>query len=244
LRIPVTAPGRLALLLPWLNGDYDQDVPSPTDRPEDVQTFTDYDQVRRDIAEFLRSFDGSAACGHIEVARDRAPIPDFIRRDMPVEAPGSNEELREVAAGLRLLLDQSFEPGPWDGKLPAGSLRFSIRSAGRQRPKGIPGVTGGRTPAGGANAVRDYRGSGAFVLQVDGRDVDLVPFLVAHLLTQPEMVSVRRCARSGCDRYLVTALAKKGRPRTFCSTGCGDMNRAEQKFQKEQKRRRRGGGKR
>jgi hypothetical protein len=235
----LTAPDRLTLLLPWLNDEYGTDVYGPTTRPEDVQTWTDYAKVRRALADFVRSFDGSSGAGYLEVV-EPGKLPLLM-----------DEDLDRLAAALRLLLGAGFEDATLtdrtlqvalldiglgdatraDLSLPAASLRVWVRGAGRHPPKRIFGK---RVGEGGIQAQRAYRAAGAYVLQVQGDPADLAPFLVAHLLTQADMVAVRRCERTGCDHYVLVAMAKRGARQRFCSATCRVWN-AELKQRKNKR---------
>lgn len=211
----VTASDKLNLLLPWLNGALD----------------TDYAAVRRAIAAFVRSFDGSAEAGHLEVVTD--PRPAHLKK---TTGP-TDDELDDLGATLQILLAQGFgDQTLADLAFPGASLRFAVRSSSRVKPKWhINRGTGKKVVMGGAKALRDYHAAGAYVLQVHGPMTELVPFLIAHLLTQPGMVAVRRCPAPGCQHFLVTAAAARGRPQIFCSGSCR-LRAAEQKTHRRMKR--------
>jgi hypothetical protein len=226
---PLTAPGRLQLLLPWLNGNLDEDVYRPGDRPEDVATWTDFEAVRQGLDAFVKSFDGSAGAGFL-VAE-----PDDAAAALDDDAIGS------LGALLTILLEQGFgEPTLVDLAVPVASLRVAVRSAGRRKPEWRTSVNGRRVLAGGEKALRDYHAAGAYRLRVQGPTGELVPFLVAHLLTQTEMVAVRRCARrdqppaADCPHFFIVAPGARGQPKRFCSRSCG-LRYAEQSPQRRQK---------
>ena len=204
----LTAPQRLDLLLQWTNGGFETLV-----GPAPPMVDTDYAGIRQAIAAFLGSFDGSEGAGFIE-------LEDLI---VP---PPTDEELDMLGVWLQSAFEQGFgDPGVASNRL-ATSLFLAIRSAGRQRPGWLGGVKGG-VRSGGARALRDYRAAGAYVLQVSGNTIDLVMFLAAHLMTQAGMVTLRRCARDGCDHVLVTGAVARGAPKRFCSESCILMNRAD-----------------
>ena len=92
----MTAPARLNLLLPWLNGDLDENYYEGRN-PEPVAVRTDYAAIRRVLATFVKSFDGSEGAAHV-VAE-----PDDIVDAIDDEAIGdscSGVEL-PARAGLR-----------------------------------------------------------------------------------------------------------------------------------------------
>jgi hypothetical protein len=240
-------------LLPWLNGAFDEHIwgPNPLygqphpygagEGPEDFATRTDYPAIRRVLADFLATFDGSADAGHVEVVDDPEPA------GVDASTPPSDEDLDDLEVRLRVLIEQGFD-GPAGGAtvrfkggefttqpapvfLPATSLRFAVRNVGRQKP-----AKRGSVVAGGVTALRSYRAAGAYVLQVMGPTLELVPYLVAHLLTAPNMASVKRCERRGCVHFVITATARRGRPQRFCSAACREWNR-ELEHQRKTRRR-------
>jgi hypothetical protein len=208
----------LVALLPWLNGD------GLSDR-----------EVRRRLAVFLRSFDGSAAAGHLRVyaeaghvelrggPRPPAAWAEHSRHLLGYEAvPRADgralERVRDrtlalVRRGFRLEDGQPASPGPRVDNLT--SLRVGLRRvapeaqrlsrAARQRYRAEPG---------------------AYETWVDGELRDLVPYLVARVLTLPGAAALGRCPapergqRDGkcCGRLFV--MPRTGRPRKFCSGAC------------------------
>lgn len=240
----LTAPERLSLLLPWLNGDLDEHFYEGRN-PEPVAVQADYPAIRRAIAEFVGSFNGTAEAAHLEVVDDPEPA------GFDAFPPPTDDELDDLEASLRILVEQGFD-GPGGGAtvkfkggefttlpapifLPATSLRFAVRNVGRQKPTKRGSIAPGRV-AGGVTALRNYRAAGAYVLQVMGPMLELVPYLVAHLLTAPNMASVKRCERQGCTHFVITATAKRGRPQRFCSAACREWNREDELKRRTQRR--------
>lgn len=205
---PLTAPGRLRLLLRWLNGDFDEHYFEERN-PEPVDLRTDFPAIRRALADFVRSFDGSASAAHV-----------VAEPDDTVEAL-NEDAIGDLDARLHILLDQGFGENPFDAAMefPASSLRFAVRSAGRLKP-----AKRGSIIDGGVTALRNYRAPGAYVLRVQGPTMELVPFLLGHLLTAPDMVAVKRCERQGCSHF-VTETGEPGPPQRFCSAACREWNR-------------------
>jgi hypothetical protein len=206
-----TASARLALLVPWMNGD-SADQPPPA-------------ALRRQLGEFLHGFDGSAAAGYVEVRRQRRTLPTFLRKKLTRDAA----DWEQVRTNLLLALQQGFD-GTQLGLLPLPSLRFAVRSTQRKAPGKLSRASNGER--------RAYRAPGAYVLQVDGTIADLVTYLVLHLLTGPD-VTIGRCPAPApytkdtrCNRFVVTT--GQGRPRVFCSEACRVRNHAEQLQQEQQ----------
>src|SRR5262245_45329534 len=104
----LTAPQRLQLLLPWLNGTLDKYV-SQAGNPQPVAVGTDFTAVRQAIAEFIDSFEGSAAASHIEVIAD--PAPEHIKRLSVQRTAPTDEDLDDLGQRLRILLAQGFGDG-------------------------------------------------------------------------------------------------------------------------------------
>lgn len=218
----LTAPARLRFLLPWLNGAFDQYVYAPGDRPEDFATRTDYKEIRHALDDFVRSFDGSAGAGYLAAEPDDG-----------VEAL-TDDAIGDLEAILKILLEQGFGEPSLQGdmcSLALTSVRVAVRSAGRTKPRWKTNVNGRLVldgPAGqGVKARRDWNAPGAYAMRVLGSTVDLVPFLMVHLLTQAEMVGVKRCERrdqppwADCPHVFIIDPAKRGRPQRFCAESCG-----------------------
>ena len=105
----------------------------------------------------------------------------------------SDDELGTLEAMTRIVLEQGFGDATLKGyAFPTSSLGFAVRGAGRQKPVGAVTASGSRGLAGGVEAKRAFQAAGAYVLQISGDTAQLVPFLVAHLLMQHDMVGVRR----------------------------------------------------
>lgn len=134
------------------------------------------------IGQFLESFDGSAGAGYLEVVQD--PRPPYLRP--PVTEP-TDEELETLEAHLRILLAQGFGSDDMGDlsqlSFPTTSLRSALRSGERRKPAGRRTKNGARVIDGGSQALREFRAAGAYVLDVHGDTIELVTFLVAHLLT-------------------------------------------------------------
>lgn len=230
-----TAPARLSVLLPWLNGDHDEHVwgPNPLygqpypygagEGPEDFATRTDYAAIRRAIAAFVGSFDGSAEAAHV-----------VAEPDDTVEAL-DDEAIGDLEAQLRILLDQGFgEPWLQDPDICSFALdrlRIAVRGAGRRKP-----AKRGSVIAGGVTALHNYRAPGAYTFVVRGPLRALLPFLLGHLLLAPNMVTVGRCERQGCGHYVITATGKRGRPQRFCSAACREWNREHESQRKARRK--------
>lgn len=217
---PLTAPARLRLLLPWLNGKLDENVwgPNPTyghpvygagEGPEDFAVKPDYPAIRLALKDFVASFDGSASAAHVVAEPSDA-----------VEAL-TDDDIGDLEAALNILLEQGFGENPFDADMafPASLLRFAVRNTGRQKP-----AKRGSVIDGGVDALRAYRAPGAYVLRVQGPTMELVPFLLGHLLLAPSMVAVKRCEGLGCSHF-VTETGEPGPPQRFCSTTCREWNR-------------------
>jgi len=91
---------------------------------------------------------------------------------------------------------------------------------------------GNQVRDGGTRAKDMHEAPGAYVLQAMGKTADLLPFLVAHLLTQRDMVSIRRCKRRLCDGYVVIDLNKRGRRQEYCRPSCVALEKEEAKLER------------
>lgn len=226
----MTAPARLDLLLPWLNGTFDEHYFEGRN-PEPVAVRTDFPAIRRALADFVQSFDGSAGAAHVvaepddavEVLDDEAVGDLEARLNVLLEQGFTDEPPLASSARRQVIPGTSFEfvaQNVHDLALPLASLRFAVRGAGRQKP-----AKRGSIIDGGVTALRNYRAPGAYVLRVQGPTMELVPFLLGQLLTAPDMVAVKRCRRPGCSHFIGTATAAVGAPKQFCSAACREWNR-------------------
>jgi hypothetical protein len=214
-----TAPERLALLLPWINSD----------------ALVEAARVLGDVEAFVESFDGSQAAGYVEVARgDLDGIPDFVQKEMSEASPPTAEELDDLRVQLRLLMEQGFGDQAQLATGAGSSLRFAVRSGGERSKPGWRQTSGGnRVREGGVGAMERYQAPGAYVLQVYGSLLDVVPFLVMHLLTQPQMVSVRRCL--ACGRFRVLQTGARGAPPKHCGKACRDLSYAMRRKEEQER---------
>jgi hypothetical protein len=166
--------------------------------------WTDYDAIRRAIATFLRSFDGSEDAGSVKVVTEAEAlkdVPEFMRT--PTLAP-TDDELDQLGTDLRIMLADGFadRANAQGGSHAAPSLRYAIRGIGRRKPRVIDE---------GRGALIDYRKPGAYVMHVKGSVMDLLPFLVSHLLTRKNMVTVHQCGIPMCERFFVAPTNSQGR---------------------------------
>lgn len=166
-------------------------------------------QVRIGLLGFVGSFDGSAAAGFVDVSLAR----QVARLDEPRPAPTGT--LAEQLETLRLMLREVLQADAEARSFP--SLRFGVR---RVRP---PAKRSKLSP----RERQAYQDAGAAVLRVEGGLMDLVPFLLIHLLTAPDMMTVARCPapqaghwRNQCGRWFVQDAGRAGRPRDYCSDAC------------------------
>lgn len=214
----MTAPARLGLLLPWLNGEFDENH-WEAGNPEPVAVWTDYTAIRRALKTFVRAFDGSADAAHV-----------MAEPDDTVDAL-DDDAIGDLAATLGIFLEQGFGDNPHDQGLAirARSLRFAVRSVGRPAPS-----RRGSVVSGGVAAQRQYRATGAYVLRAQGPLKELVPFLLMTLLTAPNMVAVKHCQRHGCSHF-VTESGRRGAPQKFCSPACGAFDRETNPRRKRRK---------
>ena len=220
----LTAPERLRLLLPWLSGRFDRHQFGGKNL-ESVGVHTDHAAIRHAIADFVASFDGSSEAAHIKAE------PWDTLDDKAID--GLEHE-------LNLLLRQGFgdfgTPTANDVTLPLTKLRFAVQSAKRETPKKELTKKGNYRVVGGKSALDEYRRPGAYQLFVEGPTRQLVPFLLAQLLTAPDMVILKRCERVGCS-HLVTESRKRGGVQRFCSAACGAWTRELEKEQQPRRKR-------
>lgn len=222
MRKPLTAPDRLDLLLDWLNGE-----------PLSVAA------VRRQLDSFLESFDGSVSAGHLRVHAGTAGQGIYEIEDV------SSETLDAMRERLIDLLRRGFPPNivvkhgkfvtdqQWGESFPNIQPFPSLRFGVLRLPRPVLKLS-----RASSDERRTYRAPGAYTLLVEGELADLVPFLVAHLLTASGMAVVARCPAPApsnwderCRHFLVRTTG--GHPREFCSEACRVRSYAE-RVRKEQ----------
>lgn len=216
-RMPERSPAvsYLRRLTPWLNGD------DTSGRATEL------------VLRFIAAFDGTENAAHVAVW----PHERSSRRGRWARSATNVAEMELVRARVVDLLRRAFPPEPGYA-VPAGphvmdlpSLQFGARSA-RRSLKALRDAKSERR----AKAI--YMAPGAFSLLVDGELRDLLPFLVAHLLTAPGMAVLARCRALGayqpsvrCGNLIVTA--GRGRPRLTCSDPCRERKNAEENPKKK-----------
>ena len=213
-----SAPDRFRLLLPWLNGE--------AIRPS---------AACRAIRAFVATFDGSPRVGHLEVADlpSEGDVRDALLRTAGA-AHGNRTELEVLQQLVLRMLASGFQKNEaWSDDYV--SLDFGVRNARRRAPGKLTRV--------GRRARAAYMAPGAFVLRIRAPLLDLVPFLVAHLLTAPDVLTIGRCAapapnnwKERCGHFLIKF--GRGHPRDFCSKACRTRNHEEQKHRQAQETRR------
>jgi hypothetical protein len=239
----MTALTRLTELLKWPNGDFDEWTftrrsPSVDDSrsvkkkrltPQEPDALSiNRVAIRKLLDAFVRSFDGSPDAGFVVAeADDRA-------------GQIGDDELDALGVLLHTIVMCGLDP-TLQGRIgldgfPTPSLRFTVLGAGRQESKWRPTKNGNLMRVGGAAAKSAYRAPGAYVLKAMGTTADLVPFLVAHLLTQRDMVAIRRCKRRLCDRFVVINQTKRGHRPEYCEPLCSDLEDKEKQLQQRAKK--------
>jgi hypothetical protein len=165
----------------------------------------DLDEVRQRLRGFIASFDGGPASGYVAVDQD---TDDVLALRRVVDAESAGEGLRMELAGL-------LESGFQDADI--FSSRLTLHISVQRKYRGSSGKLSQAT----AEERRAFEAAGAYVLVVWGSLLDLIPFLVAHLLTMPGGAYVRRCQAPAphdppqrCGRFLIGH--GKGRPREYC----------------------------
>src|SRR5262245_44006485 len=92
----VTAPERLQLLVPWLNGAQGPHVGGSSGSSDRAIVWHDVEAIRHAIDTFIASFDGSEDAGHVLAEPDDRA------------AQLTNDALNTMEMWLRMLLDQGF----------------------------------------------------------------------------------------------------------------------------------------
>jgi hypothetical protein len=159
-------------------------------------------ELRLRLAAFVDSFDGSEAASCIEV-RVGPREPD---REVKTTLSEQLDTLRLIVRDVLQGNVRKFQ-----------SLQFSQRAA--RRPESRGKLT--------ARQRKIYDAAGGRVLRVEGPLMELVPFLVMHLMTAPGMMALSRCtapkAYAGddeCGNWFVQKAGRAGRPRAHCSDRC------------------------
>jgi hypothetical protein len=161
-------------------------------------------QARPAIAAFLRAFDGGADSSHLRVMYDAGQD----------ELAGA--DLDAIRKHVVALLRSGFPPEPgmpavWGSRLAAmPSLTFGVKRAAPES-RGIKG------------RVRDTwsKQPGAFTVLLDGELLDLLRYLLLHVLAMPGTVNLTRCPapapgnwQKRCGKFVLSTGI--GRPREYC----------------------------
>jgi hypothetical protein len=198
----LTAPARLALLLPWLNGDRltFEDIrervwrflapPTPTDptRP----SLADAGHTSVDLEPALRELYGSQR----------------LARTIPAVSPS-------LLARLRTELRQAL-----DGQKIPLRMRFAIREVRSRASVKLSTLT--------AAERRAHLGPGRYFVAVEGSGLrDTLVYVFMRLLTAPGVATLAKCpaprakhAAEACGRWFVATGQRRGQPRKFCSDVC------------------------
>lgn len=229
--MPLTAPARLNLLLPWINGE---SLPKELVRQR-VMSFL-HDFVGQNLS--AKTYDSMWTAYHATAAEFEATRRK-VRRLMEAGFPDSGGESRY----LKETEDRRGRPA----FIPVGD-RSGLENIGFDDmllPLSCPSLRFGIKPH------AKHEASELFV--EGGRLQDLVGFLVLHLLTAGQTV-VARCDAPApaawherCGRFYVWV--GRGRPRSFCSDECRTRHFDKLRYEKEleqqraeHKRTRRSGG--
>jgi hypothetical protein len=202
-------------LLPWISGE-----PVPDGR------------LRRDLARFLRSFDGSPVAGGVRVAYGGAEL-DLLgddRRALPRRPPPgiahatwrairtssrpvTPATINRLRRRLRALINAGFPGAP-----PSGARLQLTRLA--------VGVIARPTTKRSALRRRERRALAAYELLLDGPLPDLLAYCTAVTLATSGLTLVRCSAPAPrdwdrqCGRLFALLPGRRGRPRTYCSLAC------------------------
>lgn len=204
---PLTAPARLALILPWLLGD-------PLSHVE----------IRRRIASFIAE---SRLAGPDLIWLHVPPRQWRNRRARVAGNPWQPERLERLRSRLLALLTEAVPPAPprraRDTMRALPSLRLTIARTRAPRPAGTLSTDERRT----------YLGPHAYRMVVDGELDDVVTYCVMRTLTEPGAVALVRCPAPApgnwserCGRFLVAG--GRGRPREYCSLACRVRHHSEE----------------
>jgi hypothetical protein len=221
---PVPAPARLADLLDWLSAD-------------DWKSDSDWSaqKVQRRLDQFIRSFDGSVASGH--VLAEVLPPPPKRQKVSPTEIgefhwskfggkiegtarpplPEGLEDIDEIEVLHTALIDilqRGFPHAePFLPEMVDLDLQFGIERSAPHDLKGRDRKKWEKRP-------------GAYVMRVAGDRLPLVIWLVIYLLTLPGVVRLKRCSAprayardERCGRWFVPD-SRPGRLPDYCSDTC------------------------
>jgi hypothetical protein len=192
-----TTAERFDLILPWLNDD------------DGVMTRA---EVRHRLNTFIRSFDGSEGAGYLkaEIEKDDDGPPAWMVKAV-ARFQDEGHELSVVRSFLRDTLRRGFPKDrhheePWFDPAISTSIAFGIE----------------RMPTSRGEQARP----GEYVMRAVGSRFDLAVFLVMHLLTRGNRVTVGRCPSpmqfsktKRCGRFFIVTDGQRGRPRRFCEQG-------------------------
>jgi hypothetical protein len=154
----------------------------------------------------------------------------------------TDDELDDLWATLRTMLTAGFaapDLDMWRGfGVPVSSLHVWLRGNPRVKPKYTESnEQGNRWLPQRDTARRAYRAPGAYVQRVEGALQHVVPYMLTHLLTLPNMVAVQQCGSPNCGNVIVNT-PRAGAPRHYCPR-CAAVRGHEQRNERKRKYRRR-----
>jgi hypothetical protein len=196
-----TTAERLETLLPWLNEERWDATEEATAR------------LKTRLSRFLASFDGSEDAGHVRYVppEDMATLrgrPAWVRASRAAwEGTEGIDDYEVLHTVLRDLLGRGFPK--YEPIFPDIPVQFFVQ------------LTSGLERRGKGQA-------GSYVWRVSGDPLELVPWLVMHLLTLPGAIQLKRCpapaphSRGECGAFFVKK--RTGRTGTFCTNTCRQRN--------------------
>lgn len=196
-----TAPGRLKVLLPWIEGE---------------------PLSRKDVDVTIWRFLGSTfAVWAKDQSAELAPVPEpELLTDRQLEALRKKlrsllEEANELSEDYAPALEPepSLEPKTMHS---LRSLRFGVVRE-EARPSKLPK---------NARERKRILGPGAFKLILSGKLGDLMVYALMRTLTEPGAVTLDRCPAPAsqdwsrrCGRFVISG-KRRGRPARYCSNAC------------------------